>query len=311
MKYWERPLKTLFKLAALPLIRIIKPGTIESVLKDSLLLLNDETCAEIRQFIRHKQTAEGGFADRAGKSDLYYSLFGYFISETLSVHEIIEPLKAFVKTKIVSKNLSGVDLYCGAILYSKLYGTDDISENLSKKIILELQSADQHISASALQHIEYSSFMGFLALYYLEDYLTLKHLLKTYSSRIKKNRHITSSAHQHINTSLPCPVTAANTILQELSRFPDPSSEENLLSFYHENGGFIAVPQAPCEDLLSTGVALYALKFINADIRILKPQCLSFVDNLYENGGFRATQTDFETDVEYTFYGLLALGSLK
>jgi len=31
---------------------------------------------------------------------------------------------------------------------------------------------------------------------------------------------------------------------------------------------------------------------------------------LYDNGGFRSTSEDYLTDVEYTFYGLLALGSM-
>jgi hypothetical protein len=83
-----------------------------------------------------------------------------------------------------------------------------------------------------------------------------------------------------------------------------------LKTFYRGKGGFTAINHAPYEDLLSTGVALYALNFINADIRLMKPDCLSFIDNLYQNGGFRSTQVDFETDVEYTFYGLLGLGSL-
>ena len=68
---------------------------------------------------------------------------------------------------------------------------------------------------------------------------------------------------------------------------------------------------APCEDLLSTAVALYALHFLDADIRIMKPDCLIFIDDLYDNGGFRATKYDSVTDVEYTFYGLLALGSMS
>ncbi len=316
MKYLERLSKTIFKLAVLPFLKKIRSKSIEAVLKDSLLLLTDETADEIRHFIRQKQNPDGGFADRAGKSDLYYSLFGYLVAEALSVNEIIGPLKEFVKNEITRKNLSGVHLYCGAILYSKLCGADDHSVALEKKVLQELKSANpyistsihQHISTSIHQHIEYSSFMGFLALYYLENFFALKNLIKNYKVYTSAHQHINTSPHQHIN---PCPVMAANAILQELSRFPDPSSEEKLMSFHHENGGFIAVLQAPCEDLLSTGVALYALKFINADLRVLKPQCLSFVDNLYEDGGFRAAQTDFETDVEYTFYGLLALGSLK
>jgi hypothetical protein len=63
-------------------------------------------------------------------------------------------------------------------------------------------------------------------------------------------------------------------------------------------------------DLLSTGVALYALRFVKHDLRIMKPECLEYVDSLYANGGFCATVLDPGADVEYTFYGLLALGAL-
>lgn len=309
MKYWVRLSRSIFKLAALPFIRKFKPKIIESVLKDSLLLLTPETTDEICNFILKKQTAGGGFADRAGKGDLYYSLFGYFIAETFAITEVKEPLKDFVKSKVDSENLSGVHLYCAAILYSKLFGADATSLSLNHKIKQELKSSFQHISSSA--HQNYSNFMGYLALYYLEDFLSLKNLLHQYKT-ISSTQHINTSAHQHISTSnLPCPVIAANSILRNLSNHTDPSFEKKIKSFLRPSGGFAAVFKAPCEDLLSTGVALYALKFIDADIRILKPECLSFIDNLYEDGGFRAVRNDFETDVEYTFYGLLALGALK
>lgn len=309
MKFWVRLSRNIFKLAALPFFRKIKDKSIESVLKDSLLLLTEETTDEIRNFILKKQTAAGGFADRAGKGDLYYSLFGYFIAEAYVVNEIMEPLKAFVKCKTDSGNLSGVHLYCAAILYSKLFGHDAVSLSLNHKIKEELKSSNQHINQSA--HQNYSSFMGYLALYYLEDFLSLKNLLHQYKI-LSSTQNISTSANQHIGPlTQPCPVIAANAILRHLSNHPDPTSEEKIKSFLRPSGGFAAIFNAPCEDLLSTGVALYSLKFIDADTRMLKPECLSFIDNLYEDGGFRAVQTDFETDVEYTFYGLLALGSLK
>jgi hypothetical protein len=246
---------------------------------------------EIRSFIRKKLTPQGAFADRAGKSDLYYSLFGYYIAKAFSVTEAFDPLKNYIKEKINDNDLSGVNLYCGAILYAKLHGTDDLSQKLGKRIAAELK-------VSQAKQTEYSNFMGFLALYYLGDFLALKRLISQYKSNGSR-------------TELPCPVTAANTILLSLAGRNDRSVEDKLKSFYRGNGGFSALNHAPFEDLLSTGVALYALNFINADIRLIKPDCLAFIDGLYEDGGFRSTQTDFETDVEYTFYGLLALGSLS
>ena len=291
MKFWVRLSKSIFKLAALPLLIKIRPKSIESVLKKSISLLNNEMVDEIRLFIRKKLTPEGGFADRAGKSDLYYSLFGYYLAKAFSVTEAADPLKNYIKDKVNDDNLSGVNLYCGAILYTKLHGTDDLSQKLGKRITDELKR-------SQLKQAEYSNFMGFLALYYLGDFLALKSLINQYKSN-------------DLHSELPCTVTAANTVLLDLAGRHDRSGEDRLKSFYRGNGGFAAVSNAPFEDLLSTGVALYALNFINADTRLMKPDCLSFIDGLYENGGFRSTQKDFETDVEYTFYGLLALGSLN
>lgn len=291
MKFWVRFSRSIFKLAAYPLLNKIRPKSIESVLKKSINLLSDEMVDEIRSFIRHKYTPQGGFADRAGKGDLYYSLFGYYLAEAFSVSEVISPLKNYIKNKVTGNGLTGVNLYCGTILYAKLNGIDDISEKLRKQIAADLKKSQS-------KQMEYSLFMGFLALYYLEDFYSIKRLITKYESN-------------DYQKELPCPVTAAITILLELGGHHKQSAELKLKSFYRENGGFTALSHAPYEDLLSTGVALYALHFINADMRLMKPVCLSFIDDLYENGGFRSTQSDFETDVEYTFYGLLALGSLQ
>ena len=93
------------------------------------------------------------------------------------------------------------------------------------------------------------------------------------------------------------------------SRSPERVNE--LRSFHRKNGGFAALKRAPSDDLLSTGVALFALNFLDADVRLIKPDCLNFVDDMYDNGGFRSTYADSITDIEYTFYGLLALGSMS
>ena len=86
---------------------------------------------------------------------------------------------------------------------------------------------------------------------------------------------------------------------------------EPVMSFYRANGGFTALTNAPSTDLLSTAVALFALHFTGCDLRLIRPDCFIFIDGLYRNGGFRANTLDNEIDVEYTFYGLLALGALN
>ncbi|MCX6238632.1 MAG: hypothetical protein NTY07_13900 [Bacteroidia bacterium] len=290
MRFWERFSRNIFKLAVQPQLKKVRPKLIEPVLTKSILMLDPEMIAEIRSFIGSKQTAQGGFADRGGKCDLYYTLFGYYIAESFSVTEVTEPLKKYLAT-VTSTNLSGVYLYCGAILYAKLFGLDAKSEKLRKQIVADLTKPDS-------KHPEYAGFLGILALYYLEDYLNIQRIVNQYK------RFIPMSGN-------PCPVVAATAVLLGMAGNRSPEAVEMLKSFCRESGGFAALHKAPSEDLLSTGVALYALHFLDADIRLIKPGCLSFVDDLYDNGGFRATPSDSITDVEYTFYGLLALGSMN
>jgi hypothetical protein len=64
-------------------------------------------------------------------------------------------------------------------------------------------------------------------------------------------------------------------------------------------------------DLLSTAVALHALDGMQVDLTPFKEPCLDFIDSLWSNeGGFHGYWADDVLDIEYTYYGLLALGHL-
>jgi hypothetical protein len=290
MKSWERFLRIIYRTAAKPFLKKYKAKSLESVLGKSLNLLDESAQAEIRARVLKFVSNEGGFADRGGRSDLYYSLFGCFVAEALSLNEITPPLKAFVSTKVKDPSLSGVNLYCGAILYSKLFGEDDYSEKLREKVKNERRS-------NSAEKTDYSIFLSTLALYYLQDYQSLRKLLSQ-KSKFK------------FNAETPSTVVGAEAVLHLLALKSIKGFEDKLMTYYRGKGGFVALQKAPIPDLLSTAVALYALHFIDSDLKGIKPDCLNFIDGLYLNGGFRATDLDFDIDIEYTFYGLLALGAL-
>ena len=72
------------------------------------------------------------------------------------------------------------------------------------------------------------------------------------------------------------------------------------------SGGFFANDQAPIPDMLSTAVALFTLRLIGVEVQEATP----FIQaHWLDNGGFAPTLYDDYSDVEYVFYGLLALGS--
>lgn len=73
-----------------------------------------------------------------------------------------------------------------------------------------------------------------------------------------------------------------------------------------ETGGFFASEVAPVPDLLSTAVAVFTLRIIGERPR----SAARFIEaHWLDMGSFAPTLLDEYSDVEYLFYGLLALGS--
>ncbi len=84
---------------------------------------------------------------------------------------------------------------------------------------------------------------------------------------------------------------------------------EFLLAQRHPAGGFRVSVDVPMPDLLSTAVALHALDAIDAPWRDSRDRTLDFLDSLWSaEGAFYGSWADDHADAEYTFYGLVALG---
>jgi hypothetical protein len=296
MSLWERFLRTTYKAAASPFLKRFQKKSIERVLLKSTAIIDSGTLSEIKNRITNSITKDGAFPDRGGKSDIYYTLFGCFVAEALSMNEILPSLKSYVKKAVTAESTSGINLFCGAILYSKLYGLNGITERLTKEVKAEVE-AKAKVEERQAKNLGYDNFMGLLALYYLQDYRSI----------LKLKKRMKSLGGQ---SDIPCSIAAAEAVINTIMGKSIKNSEGKLKSFYRHNGGFVALQNAPITDLLSTAVALYGLQFISSDLKDIKPDCLTFVDGLYLNGGFRATEMDFDIDIEYTFYGLLALGAL-
>jgi hypothetical protein len=108
------------------------------------------------------------------------------------------------------------------------------------------------------------------------------------------------------------PATAAAVTLCRNLRLPVPEKTAPwILHSLHPGGGFLPFPGAPVPDLLSTAVALHALDGLQVSFEEKKDSILDFIDSLWTAaGGFHGTWDDDDLDIEYTYYGLLALGHL-
>lgn len=102
---------------------------------------------------------------------------------------------------------------------------------------------------------------------------------------------------------------AAIATLRQLDHPVPAEAAAWLLDRRHPAGGFVAAPDAPIPDLLSTAVALHALDALDAPWRDSRDQVLDFLDSLWTaEGAFHGSWADDIPDSEYTFYGLVALG---
>jgi len=263
--------------------------SVELVLKKSIQIIDDQTLQEIVQKCNNFVSKEGAFSDRSGESDIYYSLFGVLVTEALGLSLNNNGLNSYIEKLNYSSSYQGVHQYCAAIINYKLFGPNAIS----KKIIKEIKKNILNQSFT----VDYNLFLGILSLYIHKEYFSIYKIFR----KIKIER---------VEKEIPCPVLSAMAIIEKASGENVRKTEQKILEFYCGNGSFRALKNSPTGDLLSTAVALYALHFINADLRLIKPECMEYIDSLYDNGSFRATALDYDTDVEYTFYGLLALGSL-
>ena len=93
----------------------------------------------------------------------------------------------------------------------------------------------------------------------------------------------------------------------QTGRQPDSALVRWLSQRQDATGGFYASDASPIPDLLSTAVSLFTLRLIGADAA----DASDFIRaHWLDSGGFAPTLYDDYSDVEYVFYGLLALGAL-
>lgn len=289
MKWWKIFSALSDRLAA-PSMRTFAECSPEVLLKGARQVVDSQTLTEVKMYTLSAQTASGGFVDKAGKADPYYTLFGVLVAESLDLHETFAPIRDFVIETMEQPSLSDVHLHCIAIIGSRL-GIGMVNSEPFRSAVR------QRIRLQMRQQKTYNAFLSLLTCYYIKDYWGLYAIRRQLSTL-------------RLADKLPCSVLAALAVLHHSFHNPVGSLVERIFGYYDRHGGFRATLSSPVSDLLSTAVALYALRFAGADLRQIRPNSLGFVDTLYCDGGFSATHLDHGPDIEYTFYGLLALGAL-
>lgn len=273
-------------------------------LEKAFSVLDGQGREEVLKFVIGEQNSDGGFRDRGNSSDLYYSLFGLLLlrafrfndSEYIKVNQVsisLELLKNYASSKSNGNPTGFIEKCCLVLLQKEL----KICKFSRFKSLLLLGQSFWKERYSI--NVSYRSFVLFLT---LDAVLPFRRILISGAKRMM--------AKTFLDENSPSSEVAAKLFLKKMTMQNGTKEEELLRKFACESGGFKAFLHIENADMLSTAVALFALKFSEADLRLLKPCCLGFIEENYTDGAFISGDSDLTRDVEYTFYGLLALGVL-
>ena len=273
----------------------------------------------VANFVRSQQNEDGGFRDRKGQSDLYYTVFGLDALMGLQQPIDAERVRRYAESFGDGASLDFVHLCALARCWAAI-GTGvvplEVSAALADRLaIFRSRDGGFNPKPSSARGTAYGAFLGVAA------YQDLNTPLPEPMELVRSLKFLETEDGAWTNEVFgrgPMPVGATNstaaavTVLRNLGMPVNAAAGDWLLAQSHPQGGFLAVPGAPIPDLLSTATTLHALAGLQVSFERVKEPCLDFIDSLWTNeGGFHGNWADEDLDCEYTCYGLLALGHLS
>ncbi len=267
----------------------------------------------VAAFLRERLNPDGGFQDRSGASDLYYTVFGLDGLVALQEKLPVEQSSGYLERFEDGAGLDFVHLACLARCWAalRLPPSGALADRLLER--LETYRSDDGGYATGLGASHGTAYAAFLAIGAYQDLgreLPFPQGVVTSLDDLRAEDGSYGNRPRLI-TGITTATAAAVLILRHLDARPDRAAGVWLLDRCHAAGGFFASRSTPVPDLLSTATALHALSSLHMPIAGLRDPCLDFVDSLWTNrGGFFGTWSDDALDCEYTYYALLALGHL-
>ena len=273
-----------------------------------------QASSRIVEFIQAHSNGDGGIADRAGQSDLYYTVFGLEGLVALRADFEVGNVRAYLEGFDDGTGLDFVHAACLARCWATL-PEECLAQEKARALAAHIECcrcADGGYGPSpGADHG--TVYHSFLALGAYEDLgLTapdLPGLIRCVSGLRTSDGAYANEPDLPMGTT---PATAAAvTLLRKLGEPVPPEAGQWLLDRAHPQGGFTAVRGIDLPDLLSTATALHALSGMHVPFDHLKEPSLDFLDSLWTGKAFCGSWADDAEDCEYTYYALLALGHLS
>lgn len=270
----------------------------------------------VRAFLRRQWGRNGGALDRAGREDLYYTIFVLAGLQAMQSELPGNAVERYLRTFETGAQLDFVHLGALARCWAAI-GVDRMPAGCASAILSRVEGfrcADGGYDDEPGQP-HGNPYGCFVALGAYQDLhaempgpLRMVQCLKFLETPDGAWGNL-----RGLRVGNTPATAAAITLLSQLDMPVHDQAAAWLLEQQHAQGGFKAMPSAPLPDLLSTATALHALATMEVALpKAEVDRCLDFIDTLWNaEGGFHGHWADDELDAEYTLYGLLALGHLS
>lgn len=271
--------------------------------------LTPEALRLMRDFTASQCLADSSFMNRRGESDLYYTAFGWLLAYLLG-----QPLNAQQQADYLAQqqpdtfDLIHYAAFRRCQLLRRLHTVGALRLAWEQRKAQPLPAFEQ-FTAVPLDD-PWSPYTRFLWLSLQED---CRQSLPTAQAELDSLARYQTPEGGYANvagwpTASTNATTAALSVIGQLTGYHPHTALTYLRNSQQLTGGFAATAVSPVPDLLSTATALFTLKNYAVTPRYAAND---FVEaHWLANGGFAPTLLEEESDVEYLFYGLLALGSL-
>lgn len=283
--------------------RLISPR-LSALGAGGLALLDDHARGRLAAFAAGSRVSDGGIRGRGTRSDLYYAPFGLALARWLGVG----PTPAERAYLSQFGNGSELDVVHWAAL-TRARGLMDAepgsrywTADAAAVQALELRACEAESGGP------YAAFLVVLA----AEALGAAPSTAALAASVDRHRAEDGSYRAATAGAGTVPVTAAAIAVLFATGRPVPADATGFLeSMRHASGGWTASRDAPEPDLLSTAVALFALRLTGRPPPDDPMPAIRFIESHWRSdGGCSSHRNDPAADAEYTWYALLALGAL-
>jgi prenyltransferase beta subunit len=283
----------------------------QTLVDASVALLDTAARARLLDFIERRRTADGLFRGRAGGGDLYYSVFGLGLMRALAPDACAAAARACAASVAPADSVSMDLVHAAALARIKaLGGISADGEPLHRVEAFRTPDGGYHVDGPRASRAQiHASHLAMLAYDAAATAWPAAPFAGGFVSGCLASRGGYGNEPGAGDGTVPA-TAAALAMLAHEGLYDAPAVAWLAAQRDSASGGFRAGPEASTPDLLSTAAALFALRRRDALPTDVAQSGVRFMERCWNaDGGFGSHPGDSLSDVEYSWYALLALGA--